>query len=348
MGPAVDTELLDGFQFACRPGCALCCFTTPAVSPEERPRLLAIAPSVPLVEGEGGFTYVRSRPEGGACHLLSGLRCSAHPARPFPCRTYPITVYLGRRAQASLVLSCPGVDLKRLARAPLRPAPSALGLDDELAVARAELGRPATRRREDRARGEVERAIRRLEREGRWGELEPIRHHSVGEALRHGSAEFPAPPPPTREQGVENLPLLFDATHGRIALAGSAEGWSVLRLREEGGPGPLLGTYPAPERRPSLDAPAQALLHGYVEYAARRDQLVGQLLLPLAEDPGLSLAEAMEEELCAVAADVLTRAAVLAHLNGRGGERLDEELVAYGIRATDAELLDRPLVGEIL
>lgn len=348
MTVALDLSLVEPFRFSCRPGCALCCFTTPAVAPEERSRLVAIAPSVRLLPGEGGFTYVASHPEGGACELLHDLRCSAHSARPFPCRTYPVSVHLGLQTQASLVLACPGVDLSPLRGGGPGGHDEPSGLEEEIRTVKRELERPPSIRRRDEARQEFERAVHRLELEGRWSDPDRILDRVVSSALRNLPRAFPSPMPPAREEGLDALPFLFDPEHGRVALAGSSAGWTLLTLSPAGGGGPELGTYPEPAWLPPFDPEAERFLAGYLRYAASRQSLVGQVLLELLAEDDRPLAEAMEAEVTAIASDVITRGLILDALHGRGAGHLDLSLVEQGIRATDAELLDRPSVGHVL
>ncbi|HTT15724.1 MAG TPA: YkgJ family cysteine cluster protein, partial [Thermoplasmata archaeon] len=109
----LDVALVQGFSFACRPDCGLCCFASPRISPGEQHALRVVAPQATFV-GRGRDRYLSARPDGGACQFLANLRCGVHAQRPAPCREFPITVHLGERLQASVVLSCPGLDLRRL------------------------------------------------------------------------------------------------------------------------------------------------------------------------------------------------------------------------------------------
>src|SRR5208282_3125915 len=62
----VDVSGLSGFSYACRPGCGLCCYAEPLVTPAEKPPLLRIVPSVEFVS-RGRFEFLGSHAEGGAC-----------------------------------------------------------------------------------------------------------------------------------------------------------------------------------------------------------------------------------------------------------------------------------------
>ncbi len=348
MAAELDLALVKGFRFRCRPGCALCCFTTPAVAPEERGRLLSIAPAAPLLPGPDGFSFIASHPDGGACRLLADLRCSAHSARPFPCRTFPLSVHLGFRPQASIVLSCPGVDLSRLLDSQPPLPPDAPGLEEEIDAVQTELARDRSVGRLREGRRDFERARRQLEREGRWVDPESRRDRLTAAAVRAAAEFFPSPPPPSVDEGLDALPMTYDPTHGRVALAGSPAGWTLLTLSSRGGAEAVLGTYPEPQRPPEIDPGGRRLLDGYLRYVAAREALLGHVLLSLLDDDDRSLEEALEAELGAVAADVLTRAVILGAVHAQGESRLDADRIEQGIRATDAELLDRPTLGRIL
>ncbi|HZY91515.1 MAG TPA: YkgJ family cysteine cluster protein [Thermoplasmata archaeon] len=347
--PELDESLLAGFSFACRPGCALCCFAEPAVTPAERPRLLRIAPDLEFRPGAAGLGFIPSRSDGGACRLLRDLRCSAHDARPFPCRTFPITVFLGSRPQATLVLSCPGLVLTTLASPPSTPTPPApVGLGPELESVRSELGAPRAVRRILGAQHEYDAARRRLTAEGRWEDIGMNRGRIVERGLGRVRSSFPAPLPEEAEHGLDHLPFTFDGELGRVAFSGTPDGWRLIALQEEGGPGAVAGTYPEPDRPPRLEAGGQELLRGYLSYVLARESFSGQLMLRLLEDASGRMDESAEEEVGFIAADVLTRASILERAHGRTGDRLDVEAVAAGIRATDAEVLDQPHVGDVL
>jgi Putative zinc- or iron-chelating domain len=338
-----DATLLAGFRFSCRPDCGLCCFATPAVSRPERVPLLASMPDLRLIEGRAGVAFIPSRPNGGACQLLDQRRCRSHAARPFPCRSYPVTVSIGPRVQAALVLSCPGVGLEGLDRfPPLAGAPDPVGLTDELEAVTQELERPAGRSRIELGRTGFRRSVRRLEREGRWIDVD----RSSGALVEHVGPvvrETLSPtPPPSLADGVESLPLHFDATFGPVALSEEAIGWGVVGLSETGAPPTPLGRFPVPTTPPVTEPAAADLLARYLAYALARDSFLGQAIVRLTDDPTLELEPTLGSMLVEVASDVLARSVVLEQLHGRPGDRLDRSAVEQGIRATDADVLDRP------
>jgi hypothetical protein len=344
--PVVDLTLLRGFRFACRPGCGLCCYATPAVSPSEERGLLAIEPSVEFLEGAGGFRLIPARPDGGGCQFLQRERCTVHAARPFPCREYPLSVHLSDRWQATVVLGCPGVETGELARWLGRATPGdpPVGLDAELAAVESELaagdatGLDGTVRRWSRAlrTAGIEGAADGVERLRR--QVSELRPFPTDDDLR--SLDLPR-----ASEGRERLPMFFDARLGRVALAGTDEGVELHQLREAGGTEQVLARLAPLDRIPRLLPDARATLDGYLAYLLRRDAFLGSILEEGRPGP---LADRMVGSLRAAGATVLARAVWRAQLGGGGGATLDEAQLWDGIRATDADLLDRPTVGAFL
>jgi Fe-S-cluster containining protein len=344
---SLDTTLLQGFRYRCRPGCGLCCFAEPRVDPAERAPLLRIAPAASFVE-TGPATYLRAFPEGGSCRLLRDLRCSAHEARPHPCREFPVHVHVGTRLQASLVLSCPGVDLGRLrdptaydARVP------PVGLDSELASVEARIDPTFLRRLTDagRRRG---RLVRALEREGRWVEEAEVRRALRRRIPLPTRVDFPVEDPLAADDGLERLPLYFDGRPGPVALAGGLGGWEALELRPAGGVARRLGVVPPPDSPPHLDRPAEKLLAGYLRYFLERDLLFASVLPRMAGVGEGSVLDWVEQELRTIGATAVSRAAVRAKLTGGSAETLTENDLERGIRATDQDRMDVPTWGDRL
>lgn len=343
---ALDIGLLRGFRFACRPGCGLCCYANPAVTPSERPPLLQLSPAPAFLEGDEGYSFLASRDGGGACALLGDTRCRGHAVRPFPCRSFPISVHLGPRAQASVVLSCPGLDLGVLETYPETVAlPDPAGMDAELASVRQELRRPASVTAAQSARESYREAVERQEARSAW--LDPGEFRA-DLRRRHDWRELDAypEPAPSDEQGLEALPLTFEPELGVAAIGGEGDRWTIRRMREGGG-GVELGTYDLPEVPPRLNGAATRLLHGYLCYAFDRDAPFGQLLVER-RGARLDWAEVLRAAVDAAAAMVVTRACVLAMARGESPESLGHDALLRGIRAADADLLDRPTVGAVL
>lgn len=333
--PAVDTDLLQGAEFGCLPECGLCCFASPAVTAEERPRLLQIDPELGFDEARGDLAYLQSQGDGGACRALASNRCRVYPARPFPCREFPLIVHLGARAQVGLVLSCPGLHWGTDGTPPR-------GLDGELSSVTAELGRV---RWVPWVRQQSHRWSRRFPGASpfaaRYSPRDP-------EALHWAPRpeEFPAPDPPSPEDGLEFLPVFHDAEYGQLVLGAHAAGWEVFRLRPEGGAAASLGVFAPPTQPPTLSEAAHEVLNAYQAIVASRDATLWAAALD-AEGTG-ELEEAWRAAVREAGALALSRAAVLRELHGRVGGPLSAADVLVGVRATDAEVLDRPTWGRRL
>lgn len=314
----------------------------------ERRELLQILPELPLADSSPGVYHIPSRPKGGACQLLRAHRCGAHAHRPFPCRTFPIQVHLGWGAQASLVLSCPGLDLRALSKWAVREAPTApLGLDAEIAAVRSELELPRSVVLVEEAEARFALAIDRLHRRG-FDIKDALSERLEWTEIPELPGVYPALTPPSVDEGLENLPMTFDPKYGRIALAGEGSAWRLISLREEGGIDTELGTYLIDGPPPAIDEDAQSLLAGYLQYALSRHLTLGQLMVEIEEFGDASYSEGLDRTRQALAADVVTRAVVLARLHGQSSHRLDIGSIEAGIRATDAEWVDRPSAGLIL
>lgn len=341
---SLDLSLLDGFRYACRPDCGLCCFATPRVSRSEREALLRIAPAVELVGAEPD-RFLAARSDGGACQFLRDRRCGVHAARPAPCREFPVDVHVGFRLQASLVLSCPGIDLGGLLSKRPDPGCPPVGLDAEVAAVRERLSPTAARRVADasRRRRRIERA---LTDEDRWVGEDDVRAALISAIPLPGANDFPADDPPDAAEGLEMLPLFFDGRTGPVALGSTIGGWELLELRAEGGVARSLGVVPPPRRPVGMTAEARALLEAYLRYWLARDRLFGITLRAMAEAATGDVQEWVTAELGAIGALTLARAWVRARAAGRSDDPVSADDVGSGIRATDQDLLDRPTWGD--
>jgi Putative zinc- or iron-chelating domain len=343
--PELDERLLAGFDYACRPDCGLCCYAEPRVLPAEKVRLVQIAPEVEIV-GRPPDEFIEARPNGGACQLLSELRCGAHAARPHPCREFPLTAHVGTRLQATVVLSCPGVDLAGLAGyARDRRPSSGSGFPSELAALRERVDRSVGRRLEETGRRR-RRIVRQLTSEGRWVDDDEVRSALRKDPPLPTNDDFPVPDPPSAEEGMDRLPLFFDARAAPVSLAEGLGGWELNEIDPEGGFARSLGVLPPPERVPPLENDAEAALRGYLRYWLERDCLFGVVHLRMLEGSDGTVTEWMEDELRAVGALTLARAEVRAKLRRGATGSLTAMDVLDGIRATDQDLLDRDTWGD--
>ena len=293
----------------------------------------------------GGFEFIRSRPNGGACQLLAEHRCRAHSARPGPCREYPLTGYVGTRIQAVAALTCPGIDLAFLDGygGPETASPP-WGLDAELSSLRARLSGNLERRLEESGRRR-RRISRALATDGRWVDEEEVRRQLRGQLRIPADDDFPAPDPPSQEDGLELLPLVFDRREGPVAFAARPEGWELIELRSKGGVERSLGVTSPPVRLPALSEEAVRILTGYLRYWLERDQLFGVVHREMVENERGTVTECVVSELRQIAALAIARASVLAVLSRGGAGPLSGADLQQGIRATDQDLLDRPAWG---
>ncbi len=347
VGPLrLDTRLLDGFTFGCRPDCGLCCYAEPRVETAEIEGLLEIVPEAEI-RRVGREAFVASRPDGGACQFLVGNRCRVHARRPHPCREYPLTVHLGRRLQASVVLSCPGVDpAALLGRAGGTRTPAPRGLESELAAVEERLG-PATRRRLDATRRRGEKGERLLSAQGRGEDDAEVRRRLRGQLQGPDPGDFPTEDPPDREDGLERLPLFWDGRTGPVGLARGLGGWEALEFAPEGGTRSL-GVFPPPERPPTVDPAALGLLTAYLAYWLERDAFLAAVHVGMLDSDEGSVSGWAAEELRVISAETLSRASVRAKLRSGPVEVLTADHVRDGIRAVDQDWLDRPTWGERL
>lgn len=346
--PELDVDLLHGFAFECRPDCGLCCYAEPRVLAAERSRLLQIAPEVRFV-GEGPRQCLAGQGDGGACQLLSGNRCRLHGARPHPCREFPLTAHVGDRLQATVVLSCPGVDLSVLGPTPggqgSRERP---GFPAELAALRERVDATSLRRLEA-SRRRRRKIVRTLTQDRRWEEEEDVRRALRNALPMPSDDQFPVVDPPSADDGLDLLPMFFDGRAAPVALAQGLGGWELLELRPEGGVARSLGVLPPPDRLPAATPDAARLLRGYLGYWLRRDALFGAVHLAMVGSANSgTVTEWVRSELEGIGALVLARAQVRAKLRRGTVDRLSAEDLLDGIRATDQDLLDRDSWGDRL
>jgi Fe-S-cluster containining protein len=351
-GPALDLARVDlsglrGFRFACRPDCGLCCYTSPALRPAERERLVQLDPTLNREEDRLLSLELGQRGEGGSCRLLVDDRCRLHEGRPHPCRTFPVEVHLGPRPQATLVLSCPGLRLDPLGG--LGPAGSpGEGFEselDELTQAWSDPGRPS---REARARKEVERWFTKAARRPGW-EADPWLSlgTEVDEVAR--APALPADDLPEETDGLDLLPIFWDGPHRIAALAAGADGPEVLRLNPAGGIVDRFGPFAIEEDPLRATDEGARWLAGYLRYALARERYRDGLVMEWVRDRiDTAFVEFALADLHALAATVLARARLRGLREGRPSGVLDTDQVLDGIRATDADLLDRPSPGELL
>jgi Fe-S-cluster containining protein len=344
--PPLGLELLNGFRFECRPDCGLCCFASPAVTKRERAALLAIEPKAPFDRGDGPYSFISPRGEGGACHFLSSQRCRVHPQRPFACREYPLLVHVGVRVQATLVLTCPGVDLSALDAYATGTPPTSppVGFDAEISTVRAELAASDAGTWAREGRSLLRSASRRwvIDPPAEPGPVESLPELPGG--IPPGTAVLELPDP---ADGVEVRPLVYLAGRGVVSMWSDSAGVGIDRVVESGGETETDGIYRSPAGSISVANDGERRMRGYLAYVARRDLLLWQRLAAgpsEASDIGVELTE----ELATLAATVVLRASVLAQAMGRPASGLTAADIDLGIRASDADWLDQPTLGRVL
>ena len=338
--PLLDTSALAGLRYECLPGCGLCCYAEPLVVPAEHRSLVQIVPEAEF-RSRGGFEFLRSYPDGGACQLLARHRCGAHPARPGPCREYPLFGYVGNRLQAVAVLSCPGVDLAFLEQyGGSATAAPPRGLDAELSALRSRISLRVNRSLEE-SRRRRRRISRDLEIDGRWVDESEVRRQLQSRLPLPQDGDFPPPDPPPQEGGLDLLPLVFDGRAGPLAFAAGSAGWELLELRPHGGVATSLGLASPPDRLPPLSDEARRVLSGYLRYWLERDQLFAVVHLLMTENRRGDVTDCVAGELRRIGALAISRASVLARLCRGTDGPLSRTDLQQGIRATDQDLLDR-------
>lgn len=257
-------------------------------------------------------------------------------------------LYWGLRPQASLVLSCPGLELRRLlafgADGP-SPGGAPRGLEEEIAAARSASGSEEGRAQAADSAAVVARLYRRAARQPGFAPEAAWRARLARE-LGAGAEDDPPEGLPAEGEGLDLLPLFWDGPGRIAALSGEPDGVQVLLLDPRGGVRERLGPFLEPERRPTLAPEARPWLEGYLRYLLARDQFVDSVVAEWTREPrGVDLRGAVDEALRTASATVLARAALRARQQGRTGENLGPEEVLDGIRATDADLVDRPAPG---
>jgi putative zinc- or iron-chelating protein len=347
----LDVRLVEGFRFECRPDCGLCCFASPALSAGEEAGLLAIAPAFrPSGDPPG---YIASRPDGGACTFLRQQRCTVHSARPGPCAEFPLSAHLVDRIQVSVVLSCPGVSLATLGTVAEGAPWPATTMDPSLLAEMSAVSRAAGRISEPE-RSRAAQAWRRALGSPRSGDPAPRAVIDAMTSELRSALPMPvaddlaAVPIPEESEGLERLPLFFDPRFGRVAICAGGEGVDLLTLREGGGVEERLASFAYPDHLPRLTREGDRMLRAYLGYVLERDAFIGAALEHYDARDEYTLLEVCTEDLREIAAATLSRSVYRTWLDGGSAETIDASEIERGIRATDADYLDRPTVGRWL
>ncbi|MEM0128621.1 MAG: YkgJ family cysteine cluster protein [Thermoplasmata archaeon] len=349
-----DDSLARRFRFACRPGCGMCCYVSPRLTPSDREGIGQQRRPVPLVPAGPGRWRIPERATGGACAMLDGDRCQIHLQRPGVCAIYPVTLYAGRgRWQASIVLSCPGVDLEPLRQGgDPREGPSSPPADSlrrEIDRARWIATSPAMCRAFRGAALRRSHSLRRLlGRQPLWAEVDSARSALLRMLPILPAHPEEAEPLPDVREGAEYLPLVAAPAARPIALATDGGVPTVFEL-DPFGRLTLRGRYRPLDRIPAPDGAAREWLAGYQGYWLDRDAFWDGLVAGAEGCPGAvpGPLEAGQMTLRKIAATVLLRAAILAQHRGTTGTLTDTDAIVDGIRATDADLIDAGGYGAV-
>jgi hypothetical protein len=252
-----------------------------------------------------------------------------------------------------VVLSCPGVSLDaRFTPAGAQP-PSSNRVDsslvDELAAVARAVGRLSEQDRR-RSASDWQRALRSR---GLSDSQDASRLPDILAGLRRAPPkprgdDLAAVPTPQESEGLEQLPLFFDPDFGRVALAAGDEGVDLLVLREGGGVESRLASFAYPEHLPRLTQAGDGLLDAYLRYVLDRDAFVGAALRNHDPRGDATFGDQCAVDLREISAAVVSRAIYRAWLHGTSAETLGASEIEAGIRATDADYLDRPTVGRWL
>ena len=297
----------------------------------------------------GGATYPT---KARGAPAISFRAASAEPttldpsaARSSRC---PSTSALG--AQATVVLSCPGITVRgwgsRDDGSPLGAIPD--GLTSELAAVQREFHRQPIELRLRECARRWRTLKSRLDRAGGWSEPSEIRASTTRRVRDLARGSFPPPPPPPASEGIDALPLLFDRSAGLVAISDHPSGWELISVEETGRTSRSLGVWPSPSQLPSVSSGGEDLLRAYLLHLLDRDFTYWSAAERLRVGGHGTLSEAVEEDIGRFGALVLARAQLLQRFRSEAAAPLSGGLVWDGIRATDGEFLDRPTLGWVL
>jgi Fe-S-cluster containining protein len=347
MDTPLDYSLLAHFRFRCLPGCGLCCYTTPAVAPEERSRLIQLDPTVPLLETSDGWAQIASRPNGGACHFLQAERCGCHAARPATCAEFPLTVHVSHRAQVSVVLTCPGLDLTDLPQWGHGNRGDRVGPDfrHEVHSVELEVRRAAASGQMRRASQRHQTVQRRLRRKGSWQTEAEVRTRLQGRLDEFIPTELATEERVGEADDLESLPLFYDPMLGRVAWRSAPGGVEFLVLGERGGISKHLEVLDVPNTSPGLEESSRMLMRGYLGYLLERDATISAAYEYLLEGEPELPETIVAEDLQKIAGQVLRLATLRRALTSDRRGPLSALDIENGIRATDMDILDRPTTG---
>jgi len=372
-----DFSEVRGRSYRCIDKCALCCLCQPELLPREESRFRAdpllkdsVVESHISPEVRGAAIKLRGR--HGACHFLSGRRCTIYEDRPHFCRAFPINIFVGWRIQANANLSCRGIgldgeSLEQLARAVLQDYEES-ELQKELKEAR-EVFRQFL---DNTRRAKVAQSTGSLRDAGSVLIEDMAEEMGLSRVLTY--AEHGRTRPNT---GARDIVKLVRRSEGasdiqELAVMDGTElfdledlsmlpvyvdrklSWNVFRLQgetivgyrlsEDGSVEETSGTEPASVHLMPMTANGTRAFQDYMRTVNGRDCFLGHAAhLCDMEGYGYNLAQVYLGALANNALDLWWRASFLASL--AGAERLDSQEIMEGIVFFDMDLLDLPTIG---
>lgn len=375
-----DFSEVMGRSYRCIDDCALCCLCQPELLPAEEkrfradPRLKdAVVESHISPEVRGAAINLRG--QHGACHFLSGRRCTIYSDRPHFCRAFPINVFVGWRIQINANLSCRGIgldgeSLEGLAKSVLRDY-ERLELERELQEARAVFREFV----ENTRQAKVAQSISSLRDAGAALVEDMADLMGLGRALSYAEHGRTRQNTGARDivrlvrqseaaSDIEDLAVmdgteLFDLEDLSLlpVYVDRKLNWNVYRLQgdtivgyrlsEEGAVQETSRTDPSSVHLMPMTASGKRTFQEYLRTVNGRDCFLGHAAyLCDMEGYGYNLAQAYLGALANNALDLWWRASFLARL--AGAEKLDTQDVMEGIVFFDMDLLDLPTIGAFI
>ena len=360
---------LEGRTFSCDPNCGLCCLCQPEVLPHEVEWFKKSHPGRIVVKNQPHRHVALALKGQGPCSFLTpSRRCEIYAKRPHYCRQFPFHVYIGRRVQVELDLSCRGVWWGKGEDAMVEGGKL---LADNQEVLRKTLSESQAVYREfdancqDAGIFRSEDAMRRevgsrLDRFAELPYLASVLELSAEEDEMALPDEVPASHDrrelerSVMEMGLESLasedvfsaPVYCDPQNrwNVFLVKDEVIHWSV--INDDGGVTAVKEADPSQVKLLALESGGKETFTSYLRTLNRRDSVMGYADY-LVDDYGYEdyLSNTYYGVLATSALDLLWRASLIAHL--RGG-RLDRAGVIEGIISYDMDRLDAPTIGAFI
>ncbi len=366
----MDMSELEGRTFTCDPSCGLCCLCQPEVLPSEVGWFKSNHPSRLVTKERPHRHHALALKNGqGPCAFLDpSRRCEVYPHRPHYCRQFPFHLYVGRRVQIELDLSCRGVWYGGTEDALVEGGRM---VQDNLEVLRRTLAESRAVYREfeancvDAGVYRPEEALRRevASKVDRFADL-PYLAQVLDLSAEEDEMSLPDGPLPAldagelessvREMGMESLAAedMFSAPvycdpKGRwnlFLVQDDRLRWAF--LNDDGSLTTAGEVDPAKVKLLTPQGEGREVFLSYLRTLNRRDSLMGYADY-LVDDYGYEdyLANTYYGVVATSALDLLWRASLIAYL--RGG-RLDRGGMIEGIIAYDMDRLDAPTIGAFI